>query len=217
MPEETGCAITVVLIEDDPVTRDGLRLLIEGTDGFSCRAAYGSVEEALAARVTRGPDVVLLDLNLPGMPGSEGVRPLREKWPAARILMLTVYAEQDRVFESICNGADGYLLKKTPPARLIEALREAHADGAPMSPEIARKVIGLFRQAAPPASDDDDLSPHELRVLKLLTEGYRYQAIAERFNMSLDTVRNYIRSIYGKLHVHSKAEAVGKALRRRLI
>jgi DNA-binding NarL/FixJ family response regulator len=151
------------------------------------------------------------------MLGSEGVKLFQERCASTQVMMLTVYAEQDRVFESICNGACGYLLKKTPPARLLEAIREAYEGGAPMSPEIARKVVTLFRRAAPPAESDRQLTPQETRLLGLLAEGYSYQNAAHRMNVSVNTVRNYIRSVYEKLHVHSKSEAVSKALRQHLI
>lgn len=214
MPDET---IRTAVVEDDEVTRDCLRLLVGGTPGFACVGAFGSVEEALARQFEEPPDVLLLDIHLPGMLGSEGVRLFREKYPALQILMLTVYAEEDMVFESICNGACGYLLKKTPPARLIEAIREAHEGGAPMTPEIARKVVTLFRQTPRAPRDCEDLTPHETRLLKLLAEGYSYQDAADRFGVSINTLRNHIRSIYDKLHVHSKSAAVGKALRLGLI
>src|SRR5205085_2774984 len=140
---------------------------------------FGSVEEALRALGEDVPDVLLLDIHLPGMLGSEGVRIFRDKFPQMQVLMLTVYAEQDKIFESICNGACGYLLKKTPPARLLDSIREAHEGGAPMTPEIARKVVTLFQQTARPEQLDEALTPHELRLLKLLAEGYSYQDAAE--------------------------------------
>ena len=206
-----------MIVEDDRAVREGLSLIIDGTPGYACVGAFGSVEEGLKLPATLNPDVMLLDINLPGMLGSEGVGFFRSKYPALQVLMLTVYAEQDKVFESICNGASGYLLKKTPPARLLEAIREAHEGGAPMSPEIARKVITLFRQTAPAAHSDYQLTPQETRLLKLLSDGYSYQSSAGQLNISINTVRNYIRSIYEKLQVNSKSEAVGKALRHRLI
>jgi DNA-binding NarL/FixJ family response regulator len=213
----TDDAIEVVVVEDDRLTREGLSLIIDGTPGYRCVGAYGSVEEALRRLGADGPDVMLLDIHLPGMLGSEGVRVFKERYPPLQVLMLTVYAEQEKVFESICNGACGYLLKKTPPARLLEAIREAHEGGAPMSPEIARKVITLFRQTAPPLADGVKLTPQETRLLRLLADGYSYQSSAAQLNISVHTVRNYIRSIYEKLHVNSKSEAVSKALRNRLI
>ena len=202
---KTGDSINVVVVEDDRFTREGLSLIISGTPGYNCVGAFGSVEEALRRMEGNCPHVMLLDINLPGMPGSEGVKVLKEKYPSLEILMLTVYAERDKVFESICNGASGYLLKKTPPAKLLEAIREAHDGGSPMSPEIARKVVTLFQQSGPPAKLDQQLTPQEKRLLALLAEGYSYQVASERLNISVNTVRNYIRSIYEKLHVHSKS------------
>ncbi|HYJ45817.1 MAG TPA: response regulator transcription factor [Pyrinomonadaceae bacterium] len=213
----TGDSIKVVVVEDDLLTREGLGLIIEGTPGYNCVGAFSSVEESLRRLGAEGPDVMLLDIHLPGMLGSEGVRVFKEKYPSLQILMLTIYAEQEKVFESICNGACGYLLKKTPPAKLLEAIREAHEGGSPMSPEIARKVVTLFQRSGPPEKLDQQLTPQEKRLLALLAEGHSYNVAAERLNISINTVRNYIRSIYEKLHVHSKSEAVSKALRNRLI
>jgi len=191
-------------------------MLINGTPGYRCVATYRSVEDALRSTAGEAADVLLLDINLPGMLGSEGVKELKQKHPSMEILMLTVYAEQDKVFESICNGACGYLLKETPPAKLHQPITEAHRGGAPMSPEIARKVVTLFQKAGP-VEKVDALTPQEVRLLKLLSEGYSYQGASEHLNISVNTVRDYIRSIYEKLHVHSKSEAVTKALRSRII
>src|SRR5215831_19663365 len=151
-------------------------MLINGTSGYCCVGTYRSVEDALRTSTIEAPDVLLLDIHLPGMMGSEGVKALKQKHPSMEILMLTVYAEQDKVFESICNGACGYLLKKTPPARLLEAVREANEGGAPMSPEIARKVITLFQQTGIPRKLDQELSAQEIALLKLLAEGHSYQS-----------------------------------------
>lgn len=213
----TNDQIRVAIVEDDRVTREGLGVLINGTPGYRCVATYRSVEEALASIGAEAPDVLLLDIHLPGIPGSEGVRIVREKYPRLQVLMLTVYAEEDKIFESLCNGACGYLLKKTPPAKILDAIREVCDGGAPMSPEIARQVVRLFQKTAPPERIEESLTPHELRLLRLLSEGHSYQAIADRLHISINTVRNYIRTIYDKLHVHSKAEAVGKALKSRII
>lgn len=209
--------IRVAIIEDDRALRDGLGMLINGTPGYACVGAFRSVEDALRSIGDNVPDVMLLDIQLPGMSGSEGVKVLQEKYPQLEIVMLTVLAEQEKVFESICNGACGYLLKETPPTRLLEAIREAHEGGSPMSPEIARKVVKLFQQTGPPEKFDDQLTPQELRLLKLLAQGYSYGRAASELNISLNTVRDHIRGIYDKLHVHSKSEAVSKALRNRLI
>ena len=217
LPNQPTGLIRVAIIEDDRALREGLAMLINGTPGYKCDNAYGSVEEGLRSISAEAPHVLLLDIHLPGMLGSEAVKVFREKFPAMQILMLTVYAEQDKVFESICNGASGYLLKKTAPARLLEAIKEAHEGGAPMSPEIARKVVTLFQKTGPPETVDERLTPQEVRLLKLLSEGYSYQGCAEQLTVSVNTIRNYIRSIYEKLHVHSKNEAVSKALRSRII
>ncbi|HVQ38371.1 MAG TPA: response regulator transcription factor [Pyrinomonadaceae bacterium] len=214
---ETEQVIRVAIIEDDRAVREGLGMIIGATPGFECTGKFYSVEEALHLMDGNPPDVLLLDIHLPGMLGSEAVGVFREKYPSLQVLMLTIYDGQDKVFESICNGACGYLLKKTPPAKLLESIREAHEGGAPMSPEIARKVITLFQQSGPPEKLDEPLTPQETRLLKLLSEGYSYQNSAGQMNISINTVRNYIRSIYEKLHVNTKSEAVGKALRHRLI
>lgn len=193
-------------------------MLIDGTPGFARVAAHRSAEDALASLPADGYDVLLLDIHLPGMAGTEAVPYFRERWPNAVVLMLTVFAEETKIFASLCQGASGYLLKKTPPVRLLESIREAHAGGSPMSPEIARTVIRMFRELRPSASAlENDLSPHEVRLLQLFAEGYSYQAAAERLHVSINTIRNYIRSIYDKLHVHSKSEAVSKVVKAGLI
>jgi DNA-binding NarL/FixJ family response regulator len=218
--EPTNGTIHVAIVEDDRSLREGLGLLINATPGLRCPQTYGSVEEGLRGIGVNGnavPNVLLLDIHLPGMLGSDGVKLFREKFPAMEVLMLTVYAEQDKVFESICNGACGYLLKKTPPAKLLEAIREAYEGGAPMSPEIARKVVRLFQNTRQPEKVEEQLTPQEVRLLQLLSDGHSYQSAAGQLNISVNTIRNYIRSIYEKLHVHSKNEAVGKALRSGII
>jgi DNA-binding NarL/FixJ family response regulator len=209
--------LPVALVEDDRLLRESLRALIAGTPGFRCAAATASVEEALRLRVEPPPRVVLLDIHLPGMSGAEGVVPLLERWPGALVVMHTVYDEDDLVFTSLCNGAVGYVLKRTPPARLLEAIREAHEGGAPMSPAIARKVIGLFRRGAPRSVPAEALTPQETRLLGQLAQGASYADAAAELRVSLNTVRTHIRSIYEKLHVHSKSAAVAKALRAGLI
>jgi DNA-binding NarL/FixJ family response regulator len=213
---QTGATIRVTIIEDDALTRDGLGLMIDATPGYVCAAKCSSIEEALRLRSDAEPDVFLVDIRLPGTSGSEGVSLLRTRFPSAQIVMLTIFAEEERIFESICNGACGYLLKGTTPARLLEAIGEAHRGGAPMTPEIARKVVELFRQTRA-RETQHDLTPQELRLLSLLSDGHSYQATATRLHISVNTVRNHVRSIYEKLHVHSKSAAVSEALRRRII
>jgi DNA-binding NarL/FixJ family response regulator len=209
--------VLVGLVEDDDAIREGLRVLVDGSLGFRCVGTWASVEDALEGLPRELPDVLLMDIQLPGMSGTAGVRIVRERHPSIEVLMLTIHAERERIFESICNGASGYLLKNTQPARLLEALRESKGGGAPMSPEIARKVVELFRKAPPPPAEETRLAPQEVRLLGLLAEGHSYQAAADRLCVSVNTVRNYIRSVYDKLHVHSRSEAVSKALRLGLI
>lgn len=205
--------LRVALVEDDRRFREGLGMLVEGTPGFQLVGAFGSVEEALGRSLPEPPQVLLLDIHLPGVLGSEGVRALSEKWPGVSPLMLTVFEEEDHIFTSLCNGAVGYLLKRTPPAKLLDAVREAHDGGSPMSPEIARKVIHLFRKTPAPLSLEETLSAQEIRLLALIAEGASYKVAGERLFISINTVRTHIRSIYEKLQVHTKSEAVSKAMR----
>jgi DNA-binding NarL/FixJ family response regulator len=209
--------ICLVIVEDDRITRESLRLLVDGTPGYRCSAAFGSLEQALAARGGEPPDVILLDIKLPGTPGSQGVASLHERWPEAAILMLTAFADEDKVFESLCNGAIGYLLKSTPPARLLEAVMEARHGGSPMSPEIARKVVELFRRTPSPVVLEEALTPQEVHLLRLLAEGCSYQVAGNQLGISINTVRNYIRNVYEKLQVHTKSAAVSKAMRAGLL
>ena len=175
------------------------------------------MEEALPAIGAAAPDVALIDIGLPGMSGVDGIREIRRRYPRIRLLVLSVYNDDSRVFNAICAGACGYLLKKTPPAKLLESICEVVAGGAPMSPEIASRVLSLFRENAPPSHADYNLTPHELRLLKLLVEGYNYKTMAGLLGVTVHTVSFHMRNIYEKLEVHSKSEAVVKALRQRLI
>jgi DNA-binding NarL/FixJ family response regulator len=209
--------LTALVIEDQREIRDGLRLLINGTPGYRCTATFTSIEEALAQTACDTPQVILLDIGLPGMSGLEGIPLLQDRYPKVPIVVLTVYEDDDRIFRALCAGATGYLLKKTPPARLLDNLREAVEGGAPMSLEVARKVIALFRQFQPPVRADYDLSPHEMRLLKLLSEGHNYKTAAAKLSLSVNTISFHMRAIYDKLHVHSKSEAVAKAFRSGLI
>jgi len=192
-------------------------MLIRGTDGYRCTGAFRSMEEALEKIGFEVPDVVLLDIGLPEMSGIEGIPLLKERYPNMLLLMLTVYDDDEMIFDALCAGASGYLLKKTPPARLLESLREAASGGAPMSPEIALRVIKLFRDIRPPERADYKLTPHEIRLLKLLVEGHNYKTAAVEVGISVTTVAFHMRNIYEKLQVHSKSEAVSKALRHRLV
>lgn len=209
--------IRVAIVEDLKDTREGLALLIDGTEGYACTGAYRSMEAALAPIGNDPPDVVLTDIGLPGMSGIEGVRILKKRHPSLQFLMLSVYEDDERIFEAICAGASGYLLKKTPPARLLDSLRETVEGGSPMSPEIARRVITLFRMFRPPERAETNLTPHEVRILKLLVEGHHYKSAAAELGVSVNTIATHIKHIYEKLQVHSKSEAVARALRDALI
>jgi DNA-binding NarL/FixJ family response regulator len=208
--------IDVAIVEDQREIREGLAALIDGTPGYRCTGRFQTMEEALAG-IREPPDVVLSDIGLPGMSGIEGVRRLRARHPDLAALMLTVYEDDDRIFEAMCAGASGYLLKTTPPARLLESITEVARGGAPMSPEVARRVIQLFRDIRPPERADYQLTPHETRLLRLLVDGHNYKTAATELGVSVNTIGFHMRRIYDKLQVHSKSEAVSKALRHRLV
>lgn len=210
-------SVKVAIIEDQRDIREGLAWIVKATDGFVCTGSYRSMEEAIEKIGFELPDVVLTDIGLPGMSGVEGIRILKERHPDLRLLMLTVYDDDEVIFDALCAGACGYLLKKTPPARLIEGIREAMQGGAPMSPEIASRVIKLFREIRPPERADYKLTPHETRLLKMLVEGHNYKTAAAELGISVTTVAFHMRNIYDKLQVHSKSEAVAKALRNRIV
>ena len=210
--------LRVAIVEDDRTTREGLVTLINGTGDYHCIGAYESIEAVLRSRQSIQADVVLLDVNLPGVSGADGVTPLLRHCPAAQVLMLTVFPDVDKVFKSICNGAVGYLLKKTPADQLLAAIRDAASGGAPMSPEIARKVVEQVRKSPlAVARPCTSLSAQELRLLQLLADGFGYDAAGRQMSISVNTVRTYIRSIYEKLHVRTKSEAVSRGMREGLI
>lgn len=208
--------ISIVIVEDDRRVREGLRVLLDGTAGFHCTNAWRSMEEALAEPWVPQPAVALIDLGLPGMSGIEGLQLLRERYSAVALVVLTVFDDDERIFNALCSGASGYLLKSTPPARLLESIREVVAGGAPMSPEIARRVVTLFRTVRPPDQSDYNLTPHELRILKLLVDGHTYKSAASELGATFHTIAFHVQNIYQKLQVHSKSEAVVRALRSRL-
>jgi DNA-binding NarL/FixJ family response regulator len=212
-----SAAIRVVIVEDMREVRDGLAVLVNGTPGFQCAAAYRTMEEALRGIGADAPDIVLTDIGLPGMSGIEGLRQLRARFPDLPMLALTVYDDDDNVFDSLCAGATGYLLKNTPPGRLLESLREAVEGGAPMSPGVARRVVRLFRDFRPPDRAPHHLTPQETELLKLLVDGHYYKTAAQTLGISTNTVSFHLKNIYQKLQVHSKTEAVAKALRDRLV
>ena len=210
-------SVNVAIIEDERDIRECLSVLVNGTPGYTCTGSYRTMEEALEKIPHRLPDVVLSDIGLPGMSGIEGVKILKQRHPQLLVLMLTVYDDDERIFDAMCAGACGYLLKKTPPARLLESLSETVHGGAPMSPEVARRVIALFRDIRPPDRTDYHLTPHETRLLKLFVEGHNYKTAAAELRVSVNTINFHVRSIYEKLQVHSRSEAVAKALLNRLV
>jgi DNA-binding NarL/FixJ family response regulator len=210
--------IDVIIVEDNDTVREGLSVLINGTEGFRCIATYSDCESLLKDIDDLTPDILLMDIVLPGMSGIDGVKKIKEIAPDLNILMLTIYSENDLVFEALCAGACGYLLKNTPPARLLEAVKEAHDGGSPMSPSIARKVVGLLQQKKLfSASSQAILTTREREILNALAQGNNYQAIADSLFISVSTVRFHIRNIYQKLHVQTQSEAVATAIRQGLI
>jgi DNA-binding NarL/FixJ family response regulator len=212
--------IQVALVEDDAGVRANLARMIDGSPGFRCQGAYPDALAALKGIPANRPDVVLMDINLPGMMGTECVRRLKSVAPTLPVLMLTVYDDSEQVFKSLMAGATGYLLKRTPKAKLLEAIREITSGGAPMSRQIARRVVQFFQemQQAPEAThrapEVKTLTEREEQVLAHLAKGHAYKEIADLLNISFETVRTHIRSVYDKLHVHSRTEAVLKYLGR---
>jgi DNA-binding NarL/FixJ family response regulator len=209
--------VNVMLIEDQREVREGLAVLINGSPGFSCRASFRTMEEALGAIGDRIPDVVLTDIGLPGMSGIEGIRLLKERYPHLPVVALTVYDDDEDIFDALCAGACGYLLKNVPPARLLESLNEVVSGGAPMSPEIARRVVNLFREFRTPERAPHGLTQQEAELLRLMVEGHSYKTAAADLRISVSTVSFHLQNIYSKLQVHSKSEAVAKALRNRMV
>ena len=209
--------IRVVFIEDERDLREGLRSLINLTPNFKCIGDYRSMEEALRQIYLLKPDLVLTDIGLPLMNGIDGTKILREKFPELPIIVLTVHDENDKIFQALCAGANGYLLKNTPPNSIIDAINDVMNGGAPMSPDVARRVVNLFRKFAPPKKSEIYLTEQERKILKMLTEGHHYKTAAHELGISTSTVSFHINNIYEKLQVHSKTEAVAKALRENLI
>ena len=208
--------VTVALVEDNTGLRESLGVLLDGTPGFKCVAAFGSAEEALEKLPSVRPAVVLVDIHLPKMSGIDCVRHLKERLPNTRLLMLTIFADGDHVFQALMAGASGYLSKNTAPADILKAVREVYQGGAPMSGDIAVRVVDYFNRkgAAASASPELHLSPREREILECLANGCLYKEIAAKLNISFDTVRWHIRNIYDKLHVRSRSEATAQFLRR---
>jgi len=208
--------IRVLIVDDDAEIRNGLRWVIDHSAGFACVGAHGTFDEALATIEDEAPDVVLMDIGMPDKSGIECVEILKDKYPDIQCLMLTVHSDDEKIFQSLRVGAVGYMLKKTPPELLLAAIRDAYAGGAPMSTEVARKVLGYFQQQKNDKLSTS-LSKRELAVLQALIDGYTYKAIADKLFVSTNTVSFHLRNIYAKLHVRSRAEAVAKALKSGII
>ena len=205
--------IKVAIVDDDAEIRASLAALIRRSANFRLAGEYANAETALKEIPRHPPDVVLMDINLPGIKGYDCVRQLKAALPTVQFLMLTVYEDSDSLFNSLKAGASGYLLKRTASARLLEAIQDVHAGGSPMTPQLARRVVQFFAQPAADSSSLARLTPGEKDFLDQLANGYAYKEIAERMKISIDTVRSYVRTVYEKLHVHSRTEAVVKYLR----
>jgi DNA-binding NarL/FixJ family response regulator len=201
--------IAVAIVEDIREIREGLRLLIDNSNDFSCKEVYASAEEALESIPLSQPDVVLMDIHLPGITGIECIRQIKHECPTTQFIMSTIYEDDDNIFESLKAGASGYLLKKTEPVKILEAIREVYNGGSPMSTQIARKVIASF-QASNGIDETGILTPKEKEILKALSKGLRYKEIAFEMHISIETVRSHVRRIYEKLHVQSRTEALNK-------
>lgn len=213
--------VKVAIFEDRTAVREALSLLVEGTSGLELAGAYPNCNNVISNIRTSQPNVVLMDIEMPGMSGVEAVKLIKQQFPDITIVMQTVFEDEEKVFHAICNGASGYLLKDTPPSRLMESIIEAHEGGAPMSPSIAKKTLHLFQKFLSPLADakhaDYHLTPREKEVLQWLVKGYSYKMIAAACTISFDTVRSHIRNIYHKLHVASMTEAVAKAIRENIV
>ncbi len=209
--------IAVSIVEDHDDLRNSLKLILSTSPGFTVVGCYDRCETLLEELMDIEPEVILMDIGLPGMSGIEGVREIKSISPETYILMLTIYEDDAQVFQAVCAGADGYLLKKSSPIDILQAIERVVEGGVPMTPSIAQKVIKMFRNFAPKSECCEGLTPREYDVLKALVDGMDYNQIAQRHFISLDTVRNHIRHIYEKLHVHSKSGAVAKALQQHLV
>jgi len=206
--------INVSIIEDDSRIRESLAILIDGGENVRCISTHATGEDALKHLPLKKPDVVLMDINLPGMSGIECARKLKALQPKVQILMLTMYEDHDLVFQALTAGASGYLVKRTSPANILEAIQEVYSGASPMSGKIARTVVEYFQKLQHTSPQQEHLSPREKEILDLLVKGYRYKEIADALAIGFETVRSHLKNIYEKLHVHSRTEAVVKYLQK---
>jgi DNA-binding NarL/FixJ family response regulator len=205
--------IRVAIVEDDEQVRENLARLITETKGFECVATFASGEQAISGFPRRPPDVVVMDINLPGISGVECVRQLKAMFPDIHIVMLTVYDDSERIFQALQMGAAGYLLKRSTAEEILHAIKDVHGGGAPMTSYIARKVVQSFRRQGPSDKPAENLSKRETDVLEYVARGYSNKEIADALGLKSETVRGYLKTVYTKLHVRSRTEAAMKFLR----
>jgi len=209
--------IKVVIFEDNNNLREGLFQLINGSQGFSCVGAYPNCDHLLKNISESKPDVVLMDIQMPGINGIEGVKIIKENFPSVKVLMETIFEDDEKVFASICYGAEGYILKNTAPVEILEAIKEIYDGGSPMTPSVANRVLKMMRTKHQEIPDSFDLTKRETEILSCLVKGMSYKMVADICTISLDTVNMHVKNIYKKLQVHSKSEAVAKAIRGKIV
>lgn len=209
--------IKILIYEDNPPLREGLTMLIDGSEGFQVMGSFKNCSNVAYEVDAYKPDVILMDIDMPGVNGLEGLKIIRQQNHQVSVLMLTVFDDNKNIFEALLNGANGYILKKTPPVKLLEYIQEASTGGAPMTASVAAQVLKMFSQISLPVDNNYHLSEREKQVLQLLVKGYSYKMIASEMFIAMDTVRSHIKKIYEKLHVNSKSEAVAKAFRDKLV
>jgi len=210
--------IKVAVFEDNSNMREGLFQLINGSNGFICTGAFPNCDDLVKRIEKSSPDVIVMDIEMPGISGIEGVRQVKELFPEIKVLMETIFEDDEKIFDSICAGAEGYILKNTPPVEILKAIKEVYEGGSPMTPTIANRVLKMVKSQQPSGSKNIfNLTDREKEILSCLVEGMSYKLIAAECSISIDTVNVHIKNIYKKLQVHSKSEAVAKALKKNLV
>jgi len=210
--------IKVAIFEDNRNLRESLFQLIDGSDGFRCVGAFANCDRLIQNIKESRPDVVLMDIEMPGLSGIEAIKILKENFPEIKVLMETIFEDNNKIFDSICNGAEGYILKNTPPVFILSAIKDIYEGGAPMTPSVASKVLKMFKKnSSPSLKEDTGLTEREKEILVLLVDGMSYKKIAATCFISADTVSGHIKNIYKKLQVHSKSEAVAKAIKGKIV